>query len=232
MADVRFMRGPVEYIYLDRPGIDSIYAQIVESTETGRVTSVQRGTDVKARAGVRLKNLLLKMVGGLEGDVSAEVSGSKMRTEQSTTVQATEQRLRQILTFLGKERYLFTNLPDATRHVQETNEPTFISFQDKFNAPQFYGNGVGVDTVNAEGYLRLERGMDYNDRDDYYKQSTALLKVSASIKKMAEGPVMAVTSHAAIFLRGFRGRGVPLWIFGNLSHTSDYYQIKPFAIWK
>ena len=87
MADIRSMRGPVEYIYLDRPGIESIYAQIFESIETSRVTSVQMGTDAKARAGVRLKNFLLKMVGGLDGDVSAEVSGSRMRTEQSTSVQ-------------------------------------------------------------------------------------------------------------------------------------------------
>src|ERR1022692_345746 len=231
MADVRPMRRPVEYIYLDRPGIESIYAQIFESIETSRVTSVQTGTDAKARAGVRLKNFLLKMVGGLEGDVSAEVSGSRMRTEQSTSVQPIEQKLGKILTYLVKERYFFTSLADATRHVQKAEEPTLISIQDKFNAPQFYGDGPGVSLVNTEGYLQLERGFDYNDRDDYYKQSTGAVKVSANITKMGTGGKMAATGHAAIFFRGFRGRGVPLWIFGNLSHTSDYFQIKPFAIW-
>jgi hypothetical protein len=41
-----------------------------------------------------------------------------------------------------------------------------------------------------------------------------------------------MTSHEAVYIRGFAGRNVPLSVFGTLTGTSDYLQIKPFAIWK
>jgi hypothetical protein len=59
-----------------------------------------------------------------------------------------------------------------------------------------------------------------------------MVKLSASIKKMRTGGALGATSHEAVFIRGFAGRHVPLCVFGTLSGTAEYLQIKPFAIWK
>jgi hypothetical protein len=112
MANIKSVHSPVEYIYLDGPGIESLHAQIDDSVETSHTTTSQKGIAAKAGAGLRLKNFLVKLLSGLEGEVSAEVTGSGMRTEQSIRVQTVEHKLRRILTFLSKpgESHCFTNL--------------------------------------------------------------------------------------------------------------------------
>lgn len=87
--------------------------------------------------------------------------------------------------------------------------------------------------MNADGYLLLEKGGtdDYFHGDNYYKQSTAAVRLSASIKKMKTGGPLGATSHEAVFFRNFAGRHVPLSVFESLNGTPDYLQIRPFAIW-
>ncbi len=228
-------RRPVEYIYLDGPGIESLYAQIVHDIETLHTKTTQKGISAKAGAGLKFKNYLVKLLSGLEGELSAEVSGSGTITEQSTRVIAVEHKLARIRTFLsdGKELF-FTDLGEASRQLQRADGPVFIDIKEKFNAPQFYGGARGAALVNADGYLLLEKGgaADYCDQDDYYRRPTAVVKLSANISKMRSGSVMGATSHDAIFFRGFSGRQIPLNVFGSLTGTSDFLQIKPFAIWK
>lgn len=236
MANVRVARLPVEYIYLDRDGIESLYAQIVDAVETSRTTTIQNGAGAKVGAVLRMKNSLVKLLSGLEGEASAEVTGSRSRTEQTTKVETIEQRLQSVLEFLTKsgEDHFFTGLAEASRRLQTTDGTVFISIRDHFNAPQFYGGSLGADSVNATGYLLLEKGgaADYCDGDDYYKQATTEVKLAAGIRNMRFGGSIGSTSHEAVFFLGFAGRRVPLGVFGTLSGTSDYLQIKPFAIWK
>jgi hypothetical protein len=111
----------------------------------------------------------------------------------------------------------------------------FLSAEDEFNAPQFYSSD-GPNLVSTEGYLLLEKGGadDYEDRDDYYKkQLDRPVKISASVLKMpGSSGGMALTGHDAGLLRGFRGRRVPLGVFGSVTATPDYFQLKPYAIWR
>jgi len=113
---------------------------------------------------------------------------------------------------LSGSGYYFTNLGDASRSLPAAGKAVFINIEDRFNAPQFYGAALGADSVNAEGYLLLEKGgaADYHYGDDYYRQSTAPVKLVASIKKMRTGGPMSMTSHEAVYIRGFAGRNVPL----------------------
>jgi hypothetical protein len=235
MANIRSFRLPIDYIYLDRPGIESLYAQIVEAVETSRTTTTQKGLAAKGGTKLALKNLVMKLT-GFEAELSAEVTGSRAQTEQATKVQTVEHKLGKLLDYLGKsgEDYFFTTLNEAVKRLARANGTVFISVQDTFNAPQFYGRAIGTDLVNAEGYLLLEKGGsgEYHYGDDYYKQSGALIRLSASITKMRSGGVMGATSHEAVYIRGFGGQHIPLCIFGALSGTSDYFHIKPFAIWK
>lgn len=230
------MQHLLEYIYLDHTGIESLYAQAVESLETSRVTTVKRELSAKGRAGARFRNVLVKMLTGFEAEVSAEGTGSETRIEQRTTLRTIEQKLNAIIEFLSKsgKGYYFTNLADAVRHVQARQEQVFLNIHERFNAPQFFGHASGFDRVNADRYLLFQKGgaLDYDDSDSYYRQTTAVIKLSASIDKMRAGPVMGATSHEAVFLRGFGGRGVPLSVFGTLTDAGEYFQIKPIALWK
>jgi len=214
MLSARPEQRPVEYIYLDIPGIDSLYAQIVNDVETSRVKTTQKGVSAKVGGGLKLKNFLVRLLSGLEGELSGEVSGSGTITEQSTRVLGIEHKLDRVRAFLGDRTraVFFTDLGEASRQLQRSDGPVFVDVRDKFNAPQFYGGAQGALLVNADGYLLLEKGgaADYCDQDDYYKRSTA----------------------EVVFFRGFSGRQIPLNVFGSLSGTSDYMQIKPFAIWR
>jgi len=227
---------PVEYIYLDGPGIESLYAQIVDDIETSRVKTTQKGVSAKVGAGLRLKNFLMSLVSGIEGEVTGEVSGSGSMTDQSTSMLAVEHKLARIRTFLSDKakNMFFTGLGEASRHLQTVEGPVFVDIRDRFNAPQFYGGAQGVASVNADGYLLLEKGgaADYSHQDDYYKRTTEELRLSASLSKMRGGSIMGASSHEAVYLRGFAGRQIPLSVFGSLSGTSDYLHIKPFAIWR
>jgi hypothetical protein len=221
---------------MDRPGIESLYAQIVDNVETSRVTRAQKGASAKGRAGLQLRNLLIKLLSGVECEVSAEVEGSRMYTEESTSVQAIEHKLSKVLAFLAEsgDDIFFTDLGNAIRRVRSVGEPVYISVRDKFNAPQFYGCGPGTDIVNTAGHLLLEKGgaMDHDDGDNYYKSPAELVKLSAGIEKMRGSGRMGAASHEAIFLRGHQGRHVPLGVFGTLFSAFDYFQIKPYAIWR
>ena len=77
MGKIKLARPPVEYIYLDRPGIESLHAQIVDSVETSRTTTTQQGITGIVGVGLQVKNFLMRLVSGLEGEVSAEVSASR-----------------------------------------------------------------------------------------------------------------------------------------------------------
>jgi len=230
------MRRLLEYMYLDHRSIESLYAQAVESLETSRVTTVKRELSAKGRVGARFRNVLIKMLTGIEAEVSAEATGSATRIEQRTTSRAIEQTLNDVIEFLDKsgKGYYFTSLADAIRHVRARKEQAFLNIHETFNAPQFFGHASGVDRVNADRYLLFQRGgaLDYDYSDNYYRQPTAVVKLSASVDKLRAGPVMGATSHEAVFRRGFGGRAVPLSVFGTLTDACEYFQIKPIAIWK
>jgi hypothetical protein len=225
---------PVSYIYLDGPGIESLYAQTVERTETERSNSVERTVGGRGGAAIRLKSLLLKALGGPEVEVTGEVSGSRKRTEQFKHTYVVEQKLADLVTELRRIGVpaLFTDLGEASRHADSAGKSVYVDVRERFNAPQFYvGDGVG--TVNNDGYLILEKGdsVDYEYRDVYFKRPSRIVTVSASILKMPmSSRGMARAGHDSILFRG--GRDVPLGLFGAMTATPSCFQIKPYAIWR
>ena len=146
-------------------------------------------------------------------------------------MQMAERRVERVVDLLTKygHDYFFTSLSEASRRLQTTDVPVFINILDSFNAPQFSWRWLGTDRVNSDGYLLLEKGgaVDYTYSDDYYKQFTALARLSAGTKKMM---TRALWGFSLCYFRDFAGCHVPFGVFGILSGPSDYLQIKPFAI--
>jgi hypothetical protein len=99
-----------------------------------------------------------------------------------------ERRVERVVDLLTKygHDYFFTSLSEASRRLQTTDVPVFINILDSFNAPQFSWRWLGTDRVSSDGYLLLEKGgaVDYTYSDDYYKQFTALVRLSAGTKNM------------------------------------------------
>jgi hypothetical protein len=139
------MQPLAEYIYLDDQGIERFYNQSVSMVETSRVTRKQTGVDAKTVGKARFKHVLIKMLSGLDGEASGEIKGSRVDVEESASAYSIEQKLRRLMQSLEESNLLFTSLAEATRHARASKEIACINIREEFNAPQFYGNGPGVE---------------------------------------------------------------------------------------
>lgn len=238
MPSMHTQAKPVAYLYLDAAGIEGLYAQTVDRLEVEHSTTVEKARSGRVGAAARLKSLFVTYLAGPEFEISGDVSGSRKTTEQSKQLQSTEQKLASLIATLKGvgEPTIYSELVKATRQADSTGTTVFISIEDEFEAPQFY-SADGVRLVNDEEYLILEKGgtFEYEPGDNYYKkeQLSRLVKMSASISKMIDSSRgLAYTGHAAVLFRGFGGRRVPLGVFGTLTATPKYFQIKPYAIWR
>jgi hypothetical protein len=225
----------VNYVYLDEQGIQSLYAQTVQRLEVEHSTTIERALGGKAGGAARFRNLLLKVLGGPELELTGELSGSRRRTEQSRNTQTVEQKLDSLLDALRQIRetaLFFSDLRDAATHLEHPRTSVFVRIEDDFDAPQFIG-GNGSESVNEAGYLILQKGGPghYNYGDDYYRDPSLPIKLHASVSKMSGGG-MAGSSHLAVYFRGFNGREIPLGVFGAMAKTPAYFHIKPYAIWR
>ncbi|HPT24810.1 MAG TPA: hypothetical protein PLZ95_00220 [Bryobacteraceae bacterium] len=227
---------PVSYLYLDGAGIEALLAQVVDRQELECGTTVERSGSGRVGVTGRLRNFILTAVGGPELDLSAEIGGSWKKTLSRREVQASEQKLAEIVATLeaiGKPT-LFTDLGEATRTADLGKDSVFVKIRERFDAPQFQSGG-DVSSVNSDGYLLLELGGGsyHHYGDDYFKRPTRVVTLSASLLKMpASTRGMGASGHDARFFRGFSGRGIPLGVFGVLTATPSYFQIKPYAIWR
>ena len=150
---------PRGYIYLDASGIEGLYAQTVERLEVEYSSSIEKALSGKVGAVARFKNPLIKALGGPEIEISGEISSSRKaigQSKQKSTAEQTLQKLLATLTPLG-EPAIFSELLKAARSADTNQATVFLKTEGEFNAPQFSFGG-GVDAVNSEGYLILEKG--------------------------------------------------------------------------
>ena len=228
--------APLSYLYLDEPGIGSLYAQTVDRLEIERLTTIEKAMTGKAGATARLKSVLLKALGGPELDISGELSGSRKRTEQSKHARTVEHKLASLIEVLQRigEPVFFSDLGEAARRLERAGTRAYIRVEETFNAPQFFV-GDGTTSVNESGYLILEKGGsdDYDDNDGYFRKPMRPITLSAGVGRMltACGRI-GNTGHVAMLFRGYSGRRIPLGVFGITSATPQYFQIKPYAIWR
>lgn len=225
-----------EYLYLDKPGIESLYVQTVEQLEIEHASILESTIEGKASITATIKNALIKLLGGPDLEGGGELSGSRKRIQEARSTFTIEHKLNNLLTFLKniREPVLFTSLRKATEHVNETGKKVFVSIEDRFDAPQFISGVSGAVTVNSVGYVLFEKGRlgNYDFSDDYYKNPHVQLAMVANIDKfMRSEGCMTPMGHDARFLGGFRGANIPLGVFGSLCVAADSYQIKPYAIW-
>ena len=228
---------PKRYLYIDKEGIRSLYAQTVERLEIEFTT--QKNKSGKKRIsgildiGKALGNFL-KLV-NLSGDAEYErMDGISYTSKSKVTA---EQILKELLEYLNKlgEPTIFADLLKATQYCSKNKDRVFVVTETTFDVPQFYGEN-GVNTINCSKYILYEKNMrpTYDYSDKYYKKvNDPKIVMSSSLSKYPNigKKHMGHTSHEAIFFRGHKGENIPLKVFGIIFSLPNYFQIKPFSIW-
>jgi hypothetical protein len=147
-------RAPQNYIYLDREGIDSLYAQTTARLETQFVTEKERNREGKVGFGAALKVLVF---GDARADAELSLSGRNL--EQVTSTLSVEQKLAGLIRYLNRfenEKY-FDNIHQAAFQCSQRKMSVFINIETEFDLPQFYwGREYGVNAVNLEKTISFE----------------------------------------------------------------------------
>lgn len=254
-------RAPQIYIYLDREGIDSLYAQTTARLETQLVTERERNREGKVGFGAALKVLLFA-----DARADAELSLSGRNLEQVTSTLSVEQKLAGLIRYLNRfenEKY-FDHLHPAALQSSQRKMAVFLNIETEFDLPQFYSGRVGIKTVNREKVITFELSPSplrpksnasnvpiaaispyedtYDSSDNYFKKQSfssttkeSRILMNASLNKFTrirDDGTMNPIGHDAINFGERKGRDVPLGVFGSLNTLGGgLYQIKPYAIW-
>ena len=218
-------RAPLIYIYLDREGIDSLYAQTTARLETQFVTERERNREGKVGLGAALKVLLFA-----DARADAELSLSGRNLEQVTSTLSVEQKLSGLIRYLNRfenEKY-FDDIYPAIFQCSQRKMSVFINIETKFDLPQFYSGRIGVDIVNQEKVISFEISPSPSTNQSRILMNASLNKFTRMRSDGTMGPI----GHEATNFGERKGRDVPLGVFGSLNTLGGaLYQIKPYAIW-
>lgn len=211
-------------MYLDVDGIDSLFAQTVDRLET-ELTQI-RGKEKGAKGGgkIGIGGILGTLLGSGTVGVEGELSSLSRDVEEATMSLTVEHKLSRLLEFLGafKGEGYFDDLFEAAERCAEASELVYVLVRAKFDAPQFYPGAGGAIEVNAAGAIQFELKKERNE----YVMSAGLAKFTR-----LKGH-FGVLSHEAILFGEYRGKEIPLSLFGYMvALKPPRFQMKPYAIW-
>lgn len=230
-------KSPKMYIYLDTDGIDSLYSQTVERLETEFTQSRERDKGGKIKASIGVGKLLGVLIGLTEVGAETELMVSGKRIDEAKMRFTHEQKLSALNKYLETREGMeyFEQLPKAAINSQDSGKGVFINIAEKFNMPQFF-QGNGVNDVNRDKSIAFVIGQidtDHDFSDTYFKKTQYTFLMMASLEKTIRSrDGMRHLGHDSVFFRAFRGKKVPLNVFGYMIPLSKHtFQIKPYAIW-
>jgi hypothetical protein len=240
--------APRSYIYLDRAGIDSLYAQIARSDQRGSKSAKTEATSTagnKPRLASALRALL-----GILADPSETPRGAADNADDSDhDRRTTEQKSAELVSLLEPLHHelYFDELREAIKSGRVAKRGVFVNIRASFDVPDFYQSRSGIETVNRKGSIYFEipdrtRSVrrrhhidDHNYTDSYFKAGLDVQVVmAASVDKFTRGrgDHMSPAGHDAMLFTAHQGKDIPLGVFGLLSPlAAQLSQIKPYAIW-
>lgn len=214
---------PDVYIYLDRDGIESLFAQTVDRVEVEIRQSTENAANEKAGAQIGLGKALAALL-GIEIGARVEASKASKQLQEAKLALAVEHKLTRLQHHLHESGTLITELAPAMDKSSQRTATLFVNLHESFDLPQF-ASGKGTEQANKDGAILFEIAG---------RQGKWKVVMSASLSKFptAANGRLGRVSHLAIHFQGSLGRGVPLHVFGYiLSLGNGVYQIKPYAIW-
>ena len=223
---------PFVYIYLDRTGIESLYAQITDRLEIDFVQSKTREGRGEVGASAKFGNLLTSLLGVKELGARTELEAVRRYSDEVRTTLTAEHKLQLLLDHLTKAKECFGSLEEAA-NKSSVGHFTYVSAVEYFDAPDFYSGSRDVREINESGSMVFTIDRKYDSSDEYFKRINFSFVMAASLKKFTRlNGCMGATCHEAIMFSGFRGRRIPLGVFGHVMRYSDTAcQVKPYAIW-
>jgi hypothetical protein len=214
---------PNVFWYLDRDGIESLFAQTVDRVETEIRESAEQSVTKKGGAKLGLGKAIAALL-GLEVGAELEASNANKRLQETKSALTVEHKLARLREYLSDSNNLEDNLATAVTKASQADASVFVDVYEPFDAPQFTRSG-GVIEINRDGAIVFE----INER---FGAVRIVMSSGLSKYPSAAGGRLSPVSHAALHFRGFGGKNVPLHVFGYIrSITSETFQIKPFAIW-
>lgn len=223
---------PLVYIYLDKDGIESLYAQLTDRLEVELIETRSREgrTDVGITA--KLGNLFTSLLGVKEIGAETKLEAARKFIVEARTKLAVEHKIRRLSEYLTKTNSCFRNLQEAVAKTS-IGEMAFVDGVEKFDAPDFYPGRGGIRDVNDSGSMVFTIEPKYDPSDAYFKKAHFTFTMPASLRNFTRlDSCMGSTSHEAIMFRGFQGKEIPLGVFGYaMRHSDRACQIKPYAIW-
>ncbi len=233
-------RSPRVFIYFDEEGVQSLYAQVVEILETERIRKTDSRKSGRVGTKIGIGRLVSALLGGSDTNVNIEMQRLKGVSEEIKMKITMEQRLTALIHYLeqllGSE--YFTDLMKALLYCRDTRQGVYINVFARVNAPQFYLYDDPVSEINSVGAMSFEIvPPEYDYSDKYFKRPKDYrIIMQASLTKFPRlrEPMLSQTGHEAVFFRSYKGRNIPLNIFGYLfplGNTGFLFQIKPFAMW-
>lgn len=223
---------PFVYIYLDRTGIESLYAQITDRLEIELIQTRSREGRGEVGLTANFGNLLTSLLGIKELGAKTKVEAVRGFIDEAKTTLTVEHKLQRLQEYLAKTKNCFGSLEEAATK-SPVGQIAYVDAVENFDAPDFYSGKSDVREINESGSMVFTIDQKYDSSDQYFKKGTFSFVMTASLRNFTRlhGGIGA-TSHEAIMFRGFKGRNIPLGVFGYVMRYSDLAcQVKPYAIW-
>lgn len=200
------------YIYIDAPGIASLYAQLHGKDVVETLLSMEHS---KASGWKMALSAFL----GLGG--SGETTNSSKEVKTSKTTLKPENMLREIVATLRARGSLHTSILDAISETQ--TGAVWFETKHSFSVPPQIGKFNEVRAV-----VFVAGFPPYED----CSPDIPRISMSASLHHFpsARDGQLSTSGHDAMFFNQLNGRPYPYSIFGSIFSCGDSFQIKPYAI--
>jgi hypothetical protein len=217
---------PDVYLYLDVPGIESLFAQTVDRVETEFTESRKKGS--KDSAGVKLGiGKAIATLLGLEAGAKLDTEKTRSNLQSMKSTLTVENKLSRLLEYLVASDSLIRNLAEAVGIAMERKSSVFLQCKAHFDMPQMLRWDGGIDLINEDGAVLFE--MTSHGKCKKVSMAASLAKFPRAREER-----LGRISHETLFFTGYKGRNVPLNLFGSLRQidvAETLCQIKPFALW-
>jgi hypothetical protein len=215
---------PEVFLYLDKKGIESLFAQTVDRVETEFTESHKKASKDSAGVKIGIGKAIAALL-GLEASAKLDTEKTRSNLQSTKSTLTIENKLERLLEYLSASDNLASSLSSAVVTAMDRKSSVFVKCQSNFEMPQMTQRGGGIDVINEDGAALFEVTSFGNCRK---------ISMAASLAKFprARNERIGRISHEALYFEGNQGQGVSLKLFGSLRQINvAECQIKPFALW-
>jgi hypothetical protein len=217
---------PEVYLYLDTPGIESLFAQTVDRVETE--FSESRKTGSKDNAGVKFGiGKAITALLGLEASAKLDTEKTLSNLQASKSTLTIENKLSRLVVYLEASDNLRSTLPEAVTTALARKASVFLRCHAPFDLSQMTDHRGGITRINEDGAVLFET------RSSGVCRKVSMAASLAKFPRVREERLGQI-SHEALFFQSHAGKAVDINLFGSLrwlNVAEAVCQIKPFALW-